>query len=217
MKRLIGLIVVGLLLGVGSPVAADGVDIGELAPEFSLPDADGQMRNLSDVKGQFVVLEWLNHDCPFVRKHYGSGNMQGLQNTYTAKEVAWFSIISSAPGKQGHCSGEEAKELTISKEAAPTAVLLDPEGEVGRRYGAKTTPHMFVIDPEGTIVYQGAIDDRPSTDVSDIPGATNYVQLALDQSMSGAPVAVPITDSYGCSVKYGNFVKKEVKKESETY
>ncbi len=196
---------VGLVLVVSWGVtaqAAEGVAVGAEAPDFSLIDSNEQARSLSEFEGQFVVLEWFNHDCPFVGKHYGSGNMQALQRTYTEQGVAWLSINSSAPGKQEHLTLEQARRLTEEKGAAPTAVLLDPEGTVGRRYGAKTTPHMFIIDPEGVLVYQGAIDDTPSTNQADIPTAKNYVQLALDAVLAGEPIAEASTKPYGCSVKY---------------
>lgn len=174
------------------------------APDFTLVDSYGTVHKLSDYNGKFVVLEWLNHGCPFVRKHYNSGNMQSLQKKYTAKGVIWLSIISSAPGKQGHCTPEEANEMTAVKNASPTAVLLDGQGVVGKLYGARTTPHMFVIDPERNFIYSGAIDDRPTTDVDDISGATNYVANALDEAMSGKPVTVAAKQPYGCPVKYAN-------------
>jgi hypothetical protein len=149
-----------------------------------------------------VVLEWFNHDCPFVKKHYDSGNMQSLQKTYTEQGVVWLSINSSAPGKQGHYAPDKAHELTVNKKAAPTAVLLDPDGKVGKTYDAQTTPHMFIINPDGILIYQGAVDDRPSVDLGDIPPATNYVKKALGEAFAGSPVSTPSTKSYGCSVKY---------------
>ena len=178
------------------------VVVGQTAPNFSLIDTKGQVRQLNDFKGQYVVLEWFNHDCPFVKKHYGSGNMQSLQKEYTAKGVAWLSINSSAAGKQGHYSSTEMDQLTVEKAAAPTAVLLDSDGKVGHLYNAQTTPHMFIIDPQGVLLYQGAIDDTPSADPGDIVGAHNYVKAALDEALAGKPVSVAATKSYGCSVKY---------------
>ena len=177
-------------------------DVGAAAPDFSLPDSNGASRSLSDFEGRYVVLEWTNDGCPFVRKHYGSGNMQSLQKEYTAKDVAWLSIISSAPGEQGHVSGAEANALTAERDAAPTAVLLDPSGDVGREYGAKTTPHMYIIDPKGTLIYAGGIDSIPSANPQDIEKATPYVKLALDEAMAGKPVSQAQTRPYGCSVKY---------------
>ena len=178
------------------------VTVGQAAPDFSLPDTNGKNHALSDFQGKLVVLEWANHECPFVGKHYNSGNMQNLQKTYTGKGIIWFTIGSSAPGKQGHFPPGTWNELTKTKGASPTAVLLDPEGKVGRLYGAMTTPHMFVVDPKGVLVYQGAIDDIPSTDADDVPKAKNYVQAALDESVTGKNVSTPSTKSYGCSVKY---------------
>ncbi|MCH9827827.1 MAG: thioredoxin family protein [Gammaproteobacteria bacterium] len=189
-----------VLSAAGTAQAA--ADVGAAAPDFSLPDSNGETRSLSDFGGQYVVLEWTNDGCPFVRKHYGSGNMQSLQKEYTAKDVAWLSIISSAPGEQGHVSGAEANALTAERDAAPTAVLLDPSGDVGREYGAKTTPHMYIIDPKGTLIYAGGIDSIPSANPQDIEKATPYVKLALDEAMAGKPVSQAQTRPYGCSVKY---------------
>ncbi len=177
--------------------------VGEPAPEFSLTGSDGKGHSLMDYRGKFVVLEWLNQDCPFVHKHYESGNMQRLQKTYTEQGVIWLSINSSAPGKEGHYSPEETSQLTQEKGAQPTAVLLDPEGNVGRQYTAQTTPHMFIIDPDGNLIYQGAIDDTPSTNIEDIAASRNFVDLALQAALAGLPVEFSATKSYGCSVKYG--------------
>ena len=190
-----------LLLGLNlSSFAA--VEPGEEAPDFTLTDSKGISRKLSDFRGKFVVLEWLNHDCPFVKKHYGSGNMQKLQQEYTAKGVIWLSIISSAPGKQGHRTGPQADVDTKDKKANPTAVLLDPAGEVGQKYEAKTTPHMFVLDKDGKVIYAGAIDSIKSTDSADVTKAENHVRAALDAALAGKPVSTPSTKPYGCSVKY---------------
>lgn len=188
-------------LGAGASQAADAV-VGEKAPDFELSDTNGDSHKLSDFQDEYVVLEWLNHDCPFVRKHYDSGNMQELQKKYTDADVVWLSICSSAPGKQGHYEPEAANKLTVEKKALPTAVLVDEEGTVGRLYGAKVTPHMYVIDPEGTLIYQGAIDDIPSPRKEDVAKANNYVAAALDASMAGEPVARTSSKAYGCSVKY---------------
>ena len=175
---------------------------GDAAPNFTLPDTNGKSHSLADFKGSYVVLEWVNHGCPFVRKHYDSGNMQSLQKEFTVKGVKWLSVCSSAPGKQGNLSAEEWNKVEKEKGAAPTAVLLDPEGNVGRLYGAKNTPHMFVINPEGKIIYDGAIDSIRSPDTADIPKATNYVKTALEESMAGKLVSTASTQPYGCSVKY---------------
>ena len=149
-----------------------------------------------------MVLEWTNPDCPFVKKHYDSSNMQELQKFYTAKGVVWLSINSSAQGKQGNYTPEEWNKIIKEKKAEPTAVLLDPDGKVGKMYDAQTTPHMFRIDQQGLLIYQGAIDDKAGTDPADIPSAVNYVRKALDEAMAGKPVTTPTTKSYGCSVKY---------------
>ena len=197
----IALLACMLLLGPVSKAHAAAI-VGAPAPAFELRDADGKNVKLSDYKGKFVVLEWVNFQCPFVGKQYGSGNMQALQKKYTGMGVVWLSICSSAPGKQGNVTGEEAEELVKEKDAAPSRFLLDPKGKVGKAYGAKTTPHMFVIDPKGIVVYNGAIDDKPSTRREDVATAKNYVVAALDASMSGRKVALAATQPYGCSVKY---------------
>ena len=185
-----------------SMARADGVKTGETAPGFTLTDTHGQAHKLSDYKGKFVVLEWVNYGCPFVKKHYDSGHMQGLQKEYTGKGVEWFSINSSAPGKQGNFAPDEWNKLIEEKKVASSAVLLDENGTVGKLYGAKTTPHMFIVNPDGQLIYQGAIDDRPSTDKADIARAKNYVKAALDEAMAGKTVSQPTTVSYGCGVKY---------------
>ncbi len=186
-----------------SSMAAAEVATGQPAKDFTLQDTNGQAHQLADYKGKYVVLEWINHDCPFVKKHYDSNNMQSLQKEFTDKGVVWLSINSSAPGKEGNYSAEETNAMTQEKNAAPTAVLLDADGSVGKMYGAQTTPHMYVINPEGVLIYQGAIDDKPSVDPNDIPNSTNYVRQALEASMAGQTVTASTTKSYGCSVKYG--------------
>ena len=190
------------LLAVPALRADAAAVVGQRAPSFELKDVDGKSVKLDSYRGKYVVLEWTNFGCPFVGKHYGSGNMQALQKKYTAKGVVWLTICSSAPGKQGYVTGAEAKEGMKEREAAPTRFLLDPKGTVGRSYGAKTTPNMFVIDPKGTLVYSGAIDDKPSTNKDDVPVARNYVAAALDESMAGSKVETAATQPYGCSVKY---------------
>jgi peroxiredoxin len=175
---------------------------GDQAPDFTGTDSNGKSHKLSDYKGKWVVLEWTNSGCPFTRKHYNSGNMQKLQKEWTAKGVAWLSILSSAPGKEGYMTAADENAYLQQKNATPTAALLDPDGAIGHLYGAKTTPHMFVIDPNGKLVYAGAIDDKPSTDQDDIPKSRNYVSAALTEALSGKPVSVPNTTPYGCSVKY---------------
>jgi peroxiredoxin len=184
--------------------AADGPapEIGKAAPGFRLTDTTGKTHSLDQYRGKWVVLEWLNHECPYVRKHYGGGAMQALQKKYTAQGVVWLSIVSSAPGKQGHFSNEDANELTKEKSASPNAVLIDAPGTVGRAYDARTTPHMFVINPQGNIVYMGGIDDKNSTRTSDLKTARPHVDLALQEAMAGKPVSVATSQPYGCSVKY---------------
>ena len=191
-----------LMLLVPAAQANAAAVVGKAAPSFELLDANGERTQLASFKGKFVVLEWVNFQCPFVGKHYGSRNMQDLQAKYTEKGIVWLSICSSAEGKQGHVSGDEAKALVKEKGAAPTHFLLDPKGMVGKAYGAKTTPHMFVIDPNGIVVYAGAIDDRPSTKLADVNGAKNYVTAAIESAMSGKKVEIAATQPYGCSVKY---------------
>jgi hypothetical protein len=181
---------------------ADAPKIGRPAPAFSTTDSDGKTVSLSDYAGKPVVLEWTNDGCPFVQHYYKGGAMQALQKTYTGKGVAWLTVISSAPGTQGYVDGAGANADTRQRGAAPTAVLLDPSGKIGHLYDAKTTPHMFIIDGKGTLVYDGGIDSLPSTDPDDIPRATPYVKNALDELLAGKPVSKPLTSPYGCSVKY---------------
>ncbi|MDI6401905.1 thioredoxin family protein [Balneolaceae bacterium ANBcel3] len=178
------------------------VEPGKKAPDFTLKDANGKSHTLSDYEGKIIVLEWLNHECPFVVKHYASGNMQKLQETFKDKGVVWFSIISSAPGEQGYLTPEQAKSVTREKKAKPRAVLLDPEGKVGRAYQARVTPHMYIIDSSGFLSYIGAIDDKPSTNVEDVETARNYVSEALDLLLDGRSVNTTTTQPYGCTVKY---------------
>lgn len=196
------LMLAGFFLVLNPLAQANEALVGKPAQDFTLPDSNGKDHSLSEYKGKIVVLEWLSHDCPFVKKHYNSGNMQKLQKTYTEKGVIWFSIISSAPGKQGYYTPEEASEITKQKKAYPTAMLLDPDGDVGKLYGAKTTPHMFIINSDGMLVYNGAIDDISSTKIEDISKAKNYTQIALDEVMAGKEVSIQTSQPYGCSVKY---------------
>ena len=179
-------------------------EAGKPAPDFSATDIDGKTVKLSGLKGKIVVLEWNNPDCPFVKKHYGSGNMQQLQSYARDKKVMWLAVNSSGPGQQGNLTPEQAKAMIAEKKMSVDHYLLDPEGALGRLYEAKTTPHMFVIDAKGNIAYMGAIDDKPSTNADDIELAHNYVRAALDSLMAGAPVTLASTQSYGCSVKYKN-------------
>ena len=196
-----------ILIGLSSLIAAslfgaDSPPVGSSAPEFSLSDAKGKTHSLGEYKGKYVVLEWFNPECPFVKKHYGTGNMQKLQQEFTTKGVVWLTIDSSAPGLEGSLTPEQANGTMNSWKTHQTALLLDPEGKAGRAYGAKNTPHMFVISPEGKIVYEGAIDSKASPNPADIPSSTNYVKVALEESLSGKPVSNPNTKPYGCSVKY---------------
>lgn len=185
-------------------VAARGEEsaIGKPAPAFTLKSAAGHDVTLAQLKGKPVVLEWINLECPFVRKHYGSGNMQRLQRTYTGKGVQWYAVCSSAPGKQGYLEPAEWQKRMKEQDGAPTAVLIDADGTVGKAYGAKTTPHMYVIDREGVLAYSGAIDDKPSTDPATVTGAVNYVSQALDAVLEGKAVGRSTSTPYGCSVKY---------------
>lgn len=197
----VGVLAAVAALALPERAAADAV-VGQPAPPFTLTDTTGKNRSLEELRGKFVVLEWINHECPFVQKHYNSGNMQKLQKKWVDQGVVWFSINSSAPGKQGNYPPAKWNELTREVNASPTAVLLDPDGTVGRAYGAKTTPHMYVIDPEGTLIYAGGIDDKPSTDPGDIATARNHVDMALTEATAGKQVAVASSTPYGCSVKY---------------
>jgi len=182
--------------------AGGAAAIGKPAPDFALAGIDGNTHSLSAHRGKFIVLEWNNWDCPFVKKHYASGNMQGLQKTYRDKGVVWITICSSAPGKQGHYEAGEQRKRFEQNRSAATAYVLDPDGKVGRAYAAKTTPHMFVIDPEGVLIYGGAIDDKPSTKTADVEGAKNFVRACLDAALAGKPVESKTSAPYGCSVKY---------------
>ena len=183
-------------------LSARAVKVGDPAPDFTGTDSHGQTHKLSEYRGKYVVLEWTNNGCPFTRKHYTSGNMQSLQTLAQQHGVVWLSVISSAPGKQGYVDGAGADELTRSRHAAPTAVLLDPSGSVGRLYRAKTTPHMFVIDAKGELRYMGGIDSLATTDVADIQTAEPYLKEAMLAVADGKPVGHPVTRPYGCSVKY---------------
>lgn len=178
------------------------VEVGEEAPDFILTSIDGNEHSLSDFRGQFVVLEWVNHGCPFVRKFYDVGEMQRLQEEFTAQDVIWLSICSSRSGEQGYMTKEEARAAVAEIGSQHTAYLYDEPGDVGRLFGARVTPHMFVIDPDGVLIYQGAIDSVRSANPADIEGAENYVVSALEQAMAGEEVVTPVTTAYGCTVKY---------------
>lgn len=182
-------------------LSAFALETGRPAPDFTLKGINGEVK-LSDLKGKLIVLEWLNHGCPFVRKHYDSGNMQSLQKKYTDKGIAWFSIVSSAPGEQGHVDKKGAQIEKTANKSQATDILMDPTGAVGKLYGAKATPHMYIIDKKGVLVYQGAIDDKADTDQNSIAAAKNYVSSALDAVMNGKKVVAHTTRAYGCSIKY---------------
>jgi peroxiredoxin len=183
-----------------APVLA--VRVGQMAPDFTGTASTGQAYKLSDLRGKFVVLEWHNNGCPYTMKHYQSGNMQRLQKEWTAKGVEWFTVISSAPGEQGYVTAAQENDYVKRMNAAPTAALLDPMGQIGHLFDAKTTPQMIVIGPTGTVLYDGAIDDKPSENPSTIASAKNYVENALTEALAGKPVTTATTRPYGCSVKY---------------
>ena len=182
--------------------ANDDAVIGEAAPTFTLPSTDGDNFKLEELEGKFVVLEWLNFGCPYVQRHYNSGNMPELQKEFTGKDVVWLSIVSSAPGKQGYYEAPAMNKQNEKVGGNQTAILLDPEGTVGQMYGARTTPHMYIINPEGTLIYKGGIDDQPRARESETKNANNYVRAALNEAMNGQDVTVATSRPYGCSVKY---------------
>lgn len=194
-----GIVAAMLLLAAG----ASGATVGAKAPAFSLTDIEGKSHSLADYAGKVVVLEWTNYGCPFVKKHYNSGNMQALQKAAAGKEVVWLSICSSAPGKQGSMSAAEWQSAVESKGVSASAVLLDESGAVGRLYGAIATPHMYVIDADGVLAYDGAIDSIASANQSDIAKAENYVTAAIDALLAGKAVEKSKSKPYGCAVKYG--------------
>jgi peroxiredoxin len=175
---------------------------GQPAPAFKLADVNGRSVALSDLRGRYVVLEWNNPNCPFVRKHYTGGNMQALQARYGADKVAWLLVNSTAPGSEDYMDAKKLAAWLAEQKAQPSALLLDPKGEVGRAYAAKVTPQMVVIDPQGTVIYNGAIDDKRSSNPADVAGARNHVAAALDEARAGKPVSVASTTPYGCTVKY---------------
>jgi peroxiredoxin len=199
---------IALVSGAGANVVRPSVawaaaaKVGEAAPPFTATTSTGPSVSLGDYRGKIVILEWTNHDCPYVKKHYETSNMQSLQREATGQGVVWLTLISSSPGTQGHVTPAQADELTSTRKAAPTAVLLDEKGVVGRMYGATNTPHMYIVDKAGLLVYAGAIDDRPTSRRADVPGANNYVRAALEAVAAGQPVKTPVTRAYGCTVKY---------------
>ena len=202
MKR----VCLGLLIAVfaASSGVVRALPPGSMAPEFKGVDSNGVQHSLGEYRGKYVVLEWANRGCPYEQKHYNSGNMESLQRQWTAKGVVWLSVLSSAPGQQGYVTPAEENDYLKTMKASPTAALLDPTGAIGHLYDARTTPHIFVIDPTGKIVYQGAIDNQPTPDPASLKNADNYLNDALNAAMAGKPVAVAVTKSYGCSVKYAH-------------
>lgn len=198
MKAILAPFVVAMSLAL--PAAA--ATVGQPAPQFTGTDANGRTHKLSDYAGKIVVLEWNNNQCPYVGKHYNSGSMQRLQAEATGQGVVWLSVVSSAPGTEGYVTPEQERAILAQRGAHATAALLDGSGAIGRAYGARNTPHMFVIDAHQNLAYQGAIDDRPTSDPASLNGARNYVREAVAELRAGKPVAVPQTTPYGCSVKY---------------
>jgi peroxiredoxin len=196
-----GVAIAGLAFGLASALAQGGPRTGAKAPDFSVVDVDGKTQKLSDFAGKTVVLEWTNHECPYVRKHYNSATMQKLQKDMTKDGIVWLTVISSPPGEQGYADATTARNLTKTRDAAPSNVLLDPKGKMGRAYGAQTTPHMYIIDAKSTLVYAGAIDDKPSASSSSLNGAKSYVRQAISELKAGKPVSEASTKSYGCSIK----------------
>jgi AhpC/TSA family len=190
------------LLAVG--LAAAQAVVGQPAPAFAVADTQGKAVRLADFKGKHVVLEWVNPGCPYVQKHYNSGNMPATQKAARAKDVVWLSINSTAVDHGDYRKPDELVAWLKSKDAAPNATLMDVDGRIGRAYGARTTPHMYLIDPQGKLVYAGAIDSKPTSAVSDIKTATNYVNQALDEALAGKPVSKPTSQAYGCSIKYAS-------------
>jgi peroxiredoxin len=181
---------------------ADGPDVGKPAPQFTAVDSNGKTWSLADLKGKVVVIETTNHDCPYVRKHYNAKNMQDQQREAAAKGIVWLTSASSAKGEQGHVTAQQANDLTKSRDAAPAAVLLDPQSKIARAYGATVTPHMYIIDANGILVYKGGIDSIPSSSVADIPKAKQYVRVGLGEVLAGKPVTDSSTRAYGCTLKY---------------
>jgi peroxiredoxin len=201
-KGLVAFAIIGLALV--APSLGWAARVGAPAPDFTATDTNGKVHKLSEYQGKFVVLEWTNRGCPYTQKHYNSGNMQRLQREWTSRGVVWLTVISSAPGKQGYATAADENAYLKQANASPTAVLLDPAGTLGHLYDAKTTPHIFIINAHGELIYNGAIDDRPTTDVSDVSSAKNFVSLALEEATSGRPVSTPTSRPYGCSVKYAD-------------
>lgn len=200
MKRILHSLLISLAFAATQAAAAPAV--GQPAPDFTLPDLAGKPVKLSDQKGRFVVLEWVNPECPYVQKHYNSANMPGLHKEFGAKNVTWLAINSTRKGHSEFKTPQEMADWMKKTGGAPTATLLDADSKVGRLYGAVTTPHMYVIDPKGVLVYVGAIDDKRSTREADVKTAKNFVRVALGEAMAGKPVSTATTSPYGCSIKY---------------
>jgi peroxiredoxin len=190
------------LAAFGAAIAAMAAFATTEAPDFTLSSSTGKQVSLSNFKGKYVVLEWWNHQCPFVRKHYDGGNMQKVQKELTAKGVVWLTIASSKEGAQGYVTSDQANQIMKAEKAAPTYILHDPAGVVGRKYDAKTTPQMVLISPKGEVLYDGAIDSMATTRISDLDKAENYLLKAYAEASAGKPVSMPKTKPYGCSVKY---------------
>lgn len=184
--------------------ASSAVQVGQPAPAFTAKDTNGKTVSLADLKGKTVVLEWSNHECPFVKKHYSGNNMQALQKKWTGQDVVWLTVVSSPVGEQGYVDAAQANRLTAERGAAPSAVLLDPKSQIARAYGATVTPHMYVIDKTGKLAYAGGIDDKPSTRIDDLKGAKNFVDSALTELAQGKAVSTTTARPYGCTVKYAS-------------
>jgi len=197
-----GLALAGLSAVPGAALAQSAAKIGAPAPAFQAVDVEGKTRTLREFAGKTVILEWTNADCPYVRKHYDSATMQTLQKDMAKDGIVWLSVISSPVGEQGHVEAAQAKELTVKRDAAPAGILLDPNSKVARAYGAQTTPHMYIVDPKGTLAYMGAIDDKPSASPSSLNGAKSYVRQAMAELKAGKPISEASTKAYGCAVKY---------------
>ena len=195
-------ILLAAAIALAAPAAHAAPVVGQAAPAFTAKDADGKTRSLSEFNGKTVVLEWTNDGCPYVQKHYKSGAMQGLQKSAAKDGVVWLTLISSAPGKQGYLEGAQARGWKATNGAGSTALLLDPTGQVGHAYDAKTTPHMYIVDKTGKLVYMGGIDDKPTADPASLKGANNYVSAALSDIKAGRAVSTPVSKPYGCTIKY---------------
>ena len=204
MNKLLLAAAVATTLGLFTGAALANATVGQPAPAFTATDTSGKTVSLADFKGKHVVLEWVNPGCPFVVKHYSSANMQGTQKEATAKGVVWLAVSSTAPDASDYRKPADLAKWMQGQKAAATATLMDDDGKVGKAYGARTTPHMYIVDPAGTLVYAGGIDNKPSSNAADIPTSTNYVKAALAETLAGKPVSQASTRPYGCSVKYAS-------------